>query len=85
MVGLLAPSTGGSVHLEGPQEVGGIPVVRKGKILLVLTRCIVDTKLLYEVLTEPRTIVTWLYDNLSALLEKPPSIDLLDEGTMKSF
>ena len=35
MVGLLAPSTGGSVHLEGPQEVGGIPVVMKGEIHLV--------------------------------------------------
>ena len=35
MVGLLAPSTGGSVHLEGPQEVGGIPVKMKGEIHLV--------------------------------------------------
>ena len=47
MVGLLAPSTGGSVHLEGPQEVGGIPVVIRGEINLVLARCIVDTRLLH--------------------------------------
>ena len=46
MVGLLAPSTGGSVHLEGPQEVGGIPVIMKGEIHLVKTDCIVDSKLL---------------------------------------
>ena len=44
MVGLLAPPTGGSVHLEGPLEVRGIPV--EGRNPFSFNECIVATILL---------------------------------------
>ena len=42
VVGLLAPSTGGSVHLEGPQEVGGVPEKTKGESHVVSTSYMVN-------------------------------------------
>ena len=42
VVGLLAPSTGGSVHFEGPQEVGGVPVKTKGESHVVSTSYMVN-------------------------------------------